>query len=141
MLGAILLVFTITGINSQCLTGNDSPVKMFPHSKAMLTAGKFNFTLEALRKAAAIESKDNLFFSPHSLHEALTLAFFGAREKTEEALKQALHIPVELSKTDVLRSYALDKSLKRHLEESVNILRSSVIKLVDLGLHLSKTTR
>ena len=64
------------------------------------------------------ESKDNIFFSPHSIHQALSLAYFGARGTTEDSLKRALQIPNELSKIEVQRFYAIDKS--------VNQMRSQV---------------
>ncbi|XP_063976835.1 serine protease inhibitor 88Ea-like isoform X2 [Diachasmimorpha longicaudata] len=126
-LGA-LLIATITRTNSQCLTGNDSPQAMNPSAKNLLTASKFNFSLDAFRKSAAIESKDNLFFSPHSLHEALTLAFFGARGTTEESLRRALQIPQELSKIDVQRTYSLDRAFKKVQEDLGNTSSSYELK-------------
>lgn len=43
----------------------------------------------------------------------MSLAYFGARGTTEESLKQALHIPNQLSKVDVQRYYAIEKSLNQ----------------------------
>lgn len=111
---------------------------MNPASKNLLTSAKFNFTLEAFKKSAAIESKDNLFFSPHSLHEALTLAYFGARGTTEESLRIALQIPQEVSKIDVQRSYALERAYKNIQEQSVNISTSLRKKILTLDLDFVK---
>ncbi|XP_012278656.1 serine protease inhibitor 88Ea [Orussus abietinus] len=101
---------------SQCLTGNDSPSMMNPEAFQLLTHGRFRFAVSALAKMAEIEQNENVFFSPYSLHEALTLAYFGALGKTEKALQQALFIPEHLSKVDVQRFYALENSLKRQPE-------------------------
>ncbi|XP_029166492.1 serine protease inhibitor 88Ea-like [Nylanderia fulva] len=100
-------------ISAQCLTGNDAPAQMDPTSKVSLTGARFDFALDSLKRAALIESKDNVFFSPHSIHQALSLAYFGARGTTEEALKRALRIPDQLSKIDVQRYYAFERSLNQ----------------------------
>jgi len=84
---------------------------MDPTSRTSLTDARFGFALDSLKQTVLIELKDNIFFSPHSIHQALSLAYFGARGTTEESLKRALHIPNELSKVDVQRSYAIEKSL------------------------------
>lgn len=78
----------------------------------MLITAKLGFGLDALRKASEIEYQDNLFFSPHSLYEALTLAYLGARGTTEQSLKSALQIPRELSKIDVRQVNAFEKAIK-----------------------------
>lgn len=76
-----------------------------------MTDARFSFALDSMKKAAQHETRDNIFFSPHSIHQALSLAYFGARGTTEEALKRALRIPNELSKVDVQRYYAYERSL------------------------------
>jgi len=86
---------------------------MDPTSRMSLTDARFDFALDSLKRTALIESHDNIFFSPHSIHQALSLAYFGARGTTEESLKQALHIPNELSKIDVQRYYAIERSLNQ----------------------------
>lgn len=86
---------------------------MDPTSRVSLTDARFDFALDSLRKTALIELKDNIFFSPHSIHQALSLAYFGARGTTEANLKQALHIPNELSKLDVQRYYAIERSINQ----------------------------
>ncbi|XP_071649029.1 serine protease inhibitor 88Ea isoform X1 [Temnothorax longispinosus] len=112
-LTAIPLLSAISMISAQCLTGDDVPSVMDPTSRVSLTDARFDFALDSLKKTALIESKDNIFFSPHSIHQALSLAYFGARGTTEESLKQALHIPNELSKVDVQRYYAIERSLNQ----------------------------
>jgi len=113
ILQAISLLSTISVISAQCLTGDDVPSMMDPTSRMSLTNARFDFALDSLIKTALIEVHDNIFFSPHSIHQALSLAYFGARGTTEESLKQALHIPNELSKVDVQRYYAVERSLNQ----------------------------
>ncbi|KAL2737198.1 serine protease inhibitor 88Ea-like isoform X3 [Vespula maculifrons] len=113
------LLFFLTligGIMAQCLTGEDNPVMMNPRSKTMLDEGRYEFAIDALKKTAEIQTSDNIFFSPDSIHSALTLAYFGARGNTEASLKKALHIPDDLSKIDVMRYYAFEKSIKQKKE-------------------------
>lgn len=93
---------------------------MNPISKVSLTDARYAFALDSLKKAALIESRDNIFFSPHSLHQALSLAYFGARGTTEESLKKALRIPDQLSKVDVQRYYAFERSLNEMRSEVSN---------------------
>lgn len=95
---------------------------MDPTSRDSLTDARFDFALDSLKRTALIESKDNIFFSPHSIHQAVTMAYFGARGTTEESLKRALRIPNELTKIDVQRYYATERSFnqKRSQGESAD---------------------
>lgn len=106
---ALAALFLLGSVSAQCLTGNDNPPTMNAMSKQMMIDSRFGFALETLKKTVQIESNDNIFYSPHSLHQALTLAYFGARGTTEESLRKALHIPSDLSKVDVQRYYAFEK--------------------------------
>ncbi|XP_043259822.1 serine protease inhibitor 88Ea-like [Colletes gigas] len=119
-MSVIPALFMLSSVTAQCLTGDDNPAMMNPGSKKALTDARFGFALESLKKTAMIESRDNIFFSPHSIHQALTLAYFGARGTTEESLRKALHIPNDLSKVDVQRYYAYEKSLRQQLESQGN---------------------
>lgn len=112
------MLFLLSTVSAQCLTGNDSPAMMSPASKKALTDARFAFALESLKKTASIETNDNIFYSPHSLHEALALTYFGSRGTTEEALRKTLHIPNELSKIDMQRFYAYENSLKLEAQVS-----------------------
>lgn len=106
------VLLLLSSASAQCLTGNDSPSMMNPASKKMLTDARFGFALDSLKKTTLIEARDNIFYSPHSIHQALTLAYFGSRGTTDEALRKALHIPNDLSKVDVQRYYAFENSIK-----------------------------
>lgn len=107
---------------TDCLTGLDNPGPMNEEANTMLTTAKFHFALDTLKEASTIESRDNLFFSPYSLFEALMLAYFGARGTTRTSLKEALRMPEELTQIDVFRSYSFSKWLKRHRESLVSII-------------------
>lgn len=109
----LLLLALINGITAQCLTENDSPTIMDPRSKSQLDEGRFRFAIESLKKSSEIQTSDNIFFSPESIYNAMALAYFGARGNTEASLKKALHIPEHLSKIDVSRYYAFEKSMKQ----------------------------
>ncbi|KOX78111.1 Antithrombin-III [Melipona quadrifasciata] len=107
------ILLLVTYVSTQCLTGNDSPRTMNVGSKKAVINSRFEFALDTLKKMSQIESRDNIFYSPQSLHQALTLAYFGARGTTENSLKKALHISADLSKVDVQRYYAYENSFKK----------------------------
>lgn len=121
------LLFLFSSVAAQCLTGNDSPAMMKTGSRKALVDSRFGFALDTLKKTALIETQDNVFYSPHSLHQALTMAYFGARGTTEESLRKALQIPSDLSKVDVQRFYAFEKAVKQQLEEQVRRLETNTV--------------
>ena len=98
---------------AQCLTGNDNPPITNQDARNILIDGRFEFAIDTLKKLSEIVTQDNIFFSPHSLHQALMLVYFGARGATEMSLKHALHIPEDLSKIEVQRFYAFENTLKQ----------------------------
>ncbi|XP_031831149.1 serine protease inhibitor 88Ea isoform X2 [Nomia melanderi] len=107
MMSVLPVLFLFSSVSAQCLTANDSPMTGNPAAKTALPAADFHFALDTLKKMVTIEPKDNVFYSPHSLHQALSLVYFGARGNTEESLKKVLHLQ-NLSKVDVQRYYAFD---------------------------------
>ncbi|XP_015587825.1 serine protease inhibitor 88Ea isoform X2 [Cephus cinctus] len=109
----LLLLGSIAAMSSaQCLTGNDQPETMNQNAHKDITTARFKFAMDTLSKTAQIESQDNIFYSPHSLHQALSLAYFGSRGTTESSLKAALHIPDTVSKVDLQRYYIYENSMK-----------------------------
>ncbi|XP_012257558.2 serine protease inhibitor 88Ea-like [Athalia rosae] len=110
----IIAFFSCSSVTSQCLTGDaDNPTTMDVDFKQKLTQARLDFALDTLRRVSQFEGVDNVFYSPHSLHEALTLAYFAARGTTEESLKRALHVPETYSKTYVQRFYDFENMLRR----------------------------
>lgn len=118
---SVLLV--LRGISAQCLTGNDSPSVMSAGSKKAIIDSKFRFALETLKKISLFESQDNIIYSPYSIHQAVTLAYFGSRGTTEEALKRALQLPADISKVDVQRYYSFENTLKQQINGQVRRLK------------------
>ncbi|KAI4502894.1 hypothetical protein M0802_001938 [Mischocyttarus mexicanus] len=114
----LLLLTLISGITSQCVTNEDYLIQMSPHSKTVLDQGRYKFALDALKKAAEIQTGDSIFFSPDSIYNALLLAYFGARGNTEASLKKVLHIPEDMSKMEVLRYYSVQKSIMQKRENN-----------------------
>lgn len=51
---------------------------------------------------------ENVFVSPASISQALHLALFASRGDTEAELREALFIPKELAKGDILAAYKMD---------------------------------
>ena len=108
----LLVASLLSPAYSQCLAANDNPAMLRREAMQQLTDARFDFALEALKKIAELDSSENVFFSPHSLYEALELAFFGSRGNTEKGLRKALHVPDDLGKVDVQRFYALEQALE-----------------------------
>ncbi|OAD62276.1 Serpin B11, partial [Eufriesea mexicana] len=105
------LLLLLNKSSAQCLTGNDSPMISTVTRKSIIDS-RFIFALDTLKQMAQIETRDNIFYSPYSIHQALTLAYYGARDSTETALRKTLHLPNDLSKPDMMRFYSLEKSGK-----------------------------
>lgn len=117
----ILVVCSLWGTGwSQCLTGDDNPSSMHQDFRQVLEQARLDFAFDTLKKIVEFEDVDNIFYSPHSLHEALTPAYFGARGQTEASLKRALHVPESYSKNYVQRFYDLENSLRRLTEAQGN---------------------
>lgn len=111
-------LLAISGISAQCLTGNDNPMMMNPTSKMLLIDARLKFALESLKKTAKIQVYENIFFSPHSLHQAISLAYYAARGTTEASLKRILHIP-DVSKIEMQRYYSFEKALDKMRDTEV----------------------
>lgn len=111
-------------VSAQCLTGNDSPTEMPGDFTQVLEQARLDFAFETLRKTVNIETTENIFYSPHSLHEALTLAYFGARGDTEQNLKRALQVPEAYSKSYVQRFYGFENALRKMTEDAGNFSSS-----------------
>lgn len=108
----LLLSGLLSSIQAQCLSGNDNPKTMRPDAAQQLSDARMAFALESLAKISKLDPENNIFFSPHSLHEALGLAYFGSRGQTEASLRKALRVPEDFGKLDVQRFYAFERSLE-----------------------------
>ena len=62
-------------------------------SQDLLTRGNRTFAVQLYRQLAIGE--ENLFFSPHSISAAMAMTYAGARGKTAEEMKRALHFDLD----------------------------------------------
>lgn len=92
---------------------------MVKSQHALLTTARMNFALNSLNKTASIPYKNNVFFSPHTIYEALTIAYIGAAGSTEESLRKTLEIPDDLSQADIKHLYESEFSTKQCPASSV----------------------
>ncbi|XP_063224204.1 serine protease inhibitor 88Ea-like [Bacillus rossius redtenbacheri] len=92
----------------QCLTLDDSRQPSNPDARAALSRGQQAFSLDLMRTVSKA-SKDNMFFSPSSIYNALLLPYFGAANQTEKSLRQILRIPDSQDKLSIMQAYRLEK--------------------------------
>jgi serpin B len=90
---ALLAAMLPSMSTQQCFGPDDSKVQSSPNTRQELFTGEQAFSLAMLREAVAVNPTGNVFFSPYSVYNALLLAYFGAANHTEQALKAALRIP------------------------------------------------
>lgn len=94
-----------------------------------LYLGQQKFTLDLLLKLQEATPNESIFFSPHSTYNALLLAYFGARNATEESLKNALRLEWADKKEDVVRAYLLDHKTRLADAENRSVDFNSVDKI------------
>ncbi|XP_051158218.1 serine protease inhibitor 88Ea-like [Leptopilina boulardi] len=117
----LLLFSYLCFADAQCLTTNDNPLTSNYDARNLLIDGRFQFSLNTLKIIANIKQGENIFFSPVSLYEALTLVYFGSRGSTEDLLKQALGIPEDFSKIDVQRFFSFESNDNGKKEETSSL--------------------
>jgi serine protease inhibitor len=78
-----------------------------------------DFTKNVLKRSKA---GANVFFSPHSIYQALMLALFISSNHTENSLKTVLRLPADIDKLDVLQSFRMESEFEkmRSLNASVS---------------------
>ncbi len=93
--------------------GSEDPFQIEdPQKLQEISSAADNFSFEIFK--AAVEAEENRFISPYSIHTALTMAYLGSEEETEEELGAVLGLSDYDS--DKLREDIL--SLKKYLETS-----------------------
>lgn len=117
------------------MIGNDDDsTKISDEASKALSDARFNFALDSLRRIAEIETQDNIFYSPHSLYEALSLAYLGSQNETEKSLKRVLRIPENFTKLNVSRFMTEEKlSL---LERMVGKKKKKKFRLIFFSINL-----
>jgi serpin B len=74
-----------------CCLGADNPPTKEKTDQQMLVEGTNRFALDLYAKLQ--EREGNLFFSPYSISAALTMAYAGARGRTEAQMADVLALP------------------------------------------------
>lgn len=115
----------VPALNSQCLSADDTANS--PASS--LYKGQQAFTLELLDALQQATPSESIFFSPHSTYHALLLAYFGARNATEESLKRVLKLDWAQGKADVSRAYLLDHQARLADNQNRSVDFNSVDKI------------
>jgi serine protease inhibitor len=76
------------------------------------STSKLEFTLSMFHLLFEVSGKRNLFFSPHSIHQALLMSFFGSKGATQEELRRALKLGLNDTKQDIAKDYMLENYLR-----------------------------
>lgn len=94
-----------------------------------LYTGQHKFVISLLNALHKTYPHNSNVVSPHSIYHALLLAYFGAEGKTEESLKQALHLQWADSKQDVIRVYQMVIGARKERQDVQDIDFESFDKL------------
>lgn len=71
----------------------------------------------------------NVFYSPHSVYQALLITYFGAAGETEKQLKTVLGLDSSVRKADVERAYNTEKNERAKRFEDQPVEYNSANKL------------
>lgn len=91
--------------------------------------GQRNFSINLLHALQKIKPGETLFFSPHSIFQALLLRYFMAEGKLEESLMEILQLNWTSSKTDVVRAYKLEGAARTSHFENQTVQFDSIERL------------
>lgn len=105
LVGVAALLAVVVGSQAQCLTNNDTQMNV-TNAQAIYISGSHDFGIRLFQKlySTALAEDRNLFYSPHSLWSALSLAYFGAEGDTLLAMEEAMGL-TNLTKVDVMRAF------------------------------------
>lgn len=105
LLSVALLLAAIPGCYMQCLTADDSGADA-TLARAAYVRGSHEFSIDLFRALywGGETAERNLFFSPHSLWSALSLAYFGAEGETRTAMEEAMGL-ANLTKAEVMAAF------------------------------------
>lgn len=108
-------------------------LKCFPNNKlsttdpqlisAKLIKSRIQFSIDFTKIVLKnSEAGTNVFFSPHSIYQALTLALFISNNQTEKNLKTVLRLSEDIDKLDVLQLFRIESEFEkmRFLNASVS---------------------
>lgn len=90
----LLLWFCLpTLVLGQCITDDDQKAVKDPSARVAMYKGQQRFSISVLKALNDLHGDQNIFFSPHSMYQALLLAYIGASNETERTLQKALNLP------------------------------------------------
>ncbi|XP_043206651.1 serpin B4-like [Amphibalanus amphitrite] len=105
LLSTFVVLSVVATARSQCLSEDDS-ISNITIARDAYVRGAHDFSLrlfQSLYFGAETEQR-NLFFSPHSLWSALTLAYIGAEGVTKEAMAEAMGV-TNITKAEVVAAF------------------------------------
>ena len=141
LLSVALLLSLVSGCLSQCLTPQDS-VANVTAARLDYVRGSHDFSLRLFRALywGAETEERNLFFSPHSLWSALTLAYFGAEGETQSGMEEAMGV-ANLTKAEVMAAFRniTDKDIPEAGWQSAEPVESNNTLRVANRLYFDKT--
>uniref|UniRef100_A0A6B2EIG2 Putative serine protease inhibitor serpin n=1 Tax=Phlebotomus kandelakii TaxID=1109342 RepID=A0A6B2EIG2_9DIPT len=129
LIKVFLLAILATVARSQCLSENDVSGVFNKNSKVNLYMGQQAFTVALLDAINKATPNENVFFSPYSTFHALLLAYFGAKNQTEEGLKTALKLEWAESKFDVMQAYRSEVQNRARRSQNSSVDFTSADKL------------
>lgn len=112
--------------------GNQTVQPYYPRLKFAISV------LDSLQKA---KPSENIFYSPHSVLQALLLGYFGAAGETETELKHVLGLDWAKNKSDVADWYELEKEVQADRFQNSSVEFISADKLyMDEGIKIRYNT-
>ncbi len=95
----------------------------------MITEGNNQFAFDLLNELVTNKEEPNKFFSPFSIHSALSMTYNGAAGDTQQEMAKVLHLN-SYQQVDINRAYAsfLSRTLERDYDATLNIANSLWLK-------------
>lgn len=123
MVIGVTLVPTVC--RAQCLSDDDT----IKSTADKLYLGQRNFSVSLLDALQVATPSESLFFSPHSTYHALLMAYFGAQDETEAALKKTLQLDWATNKAEVSKAYHLEHTARKIRAENQSVEFHSIDKI------------
>lgn len=124
-----LLAIIATVVRCDCLSENDVSGTFNKDAKVNLYTGQQAFTVSLLDAINKATPNENVFFSPYSTYHALLLAYFGAKNQTEDNLRKTLKLEWADSKFDVMQAYRIETHERARRSQNSSVEFTSADKL------------
>lgn len=126
----LILLFSYTWLIPYYKTSNTKTYRQKSEEKlADKPYSHLKFSVSLLKQLEQDDPNGNIFFSPHSIYQALLLAYFGAAGETERQLKDVLGLYWAEHKTDVQHAYDKKKTELANRLQNQTVEFNSVNKL------------